>query len=97
MRKYSRLTRSGLLIAFALSADQVAKTYGGDQGSGSDFFGLLSLMRPVQAAASDNGITDGQGDFNHFISEDYRPNSKPFSLQGPLRNLQTDVADIDIE
>jgi len=46
--KYPRLVRSGLVVAFAVSADQLAKTYGTDNDN-IDVFGLLSLMKPVQA------------------------------------------------
>ena len=47
LKKHPRLIRSGLLIAFALGADQVAKHYQSDdpQQSSYDFFGLLKFVQ----------------------------------------------------
>lgn len=60
MRRYPRLTRSGLLITFALGADQVAKTFsvtgnkGGLVEGSDDFFSLMQFFKPVQATPQKN-------------------------------------------
>jgi len=57
--KYPRLVRSGLVVAFAVSTDQLAKTYGNDN---TDVFGLLSFMKPVQAQQK-MGLDDETSNF----------------------------------
>ena len=55
-KKYPRLTRSGLVLASALAADQVSQAYGAENEM-NDFFGLLSFIKPVQASVNSNTVT----------------------------------------
>ena len=67
----TRLKRVGIIMAFALGADQVAQSYGSpDDMEQSDFFGLLSLFKPVQAQEYGQNVTRKLDGFEDFIDDD---------------------------
>ena len=98
-KKYPRLTRSGLVLASALAADQVSQAYGAENEI-NDFFGLLSFIKPVQASVNSNTVTengDGAADSNEFV--DYinlRDNEKDVQVR-VLQDEEIDFSELSAE
>ena len=99
LKKYPRLIRSGLLIAFALGADQVAKHYQSDdqEQSAYDFFGLLKF---VQAQDLETNSTEASlNAFKEFLdskNEDELQWSQARSLEGTETQSEEDELSGDV-